>query len=194
MKNDMNTRTSPVRRRAALYLLLAAVLVVAAGIVAYHKLGPYHFQTVTPGVLYRGGQQNLHILGLLADRYHFKTIVSFREPGADSQSSNWYEPEKEFCRKRGITFYNIPMHGKEPPSPEQVRQWLDIMRDRDRYPVFVHCAQGVIRTGAMVAVYQIGIEHRDNRTVWEQLPRFGHDFTQPSMEPLKEFILNFKPQ
>ena len=66
------------------------------------------------------------------------------------------------------------------------------MQDQDQYPVFVHCTYGVLRTGVMVALYQIAFQHKHNRAVWEQMPRFGHDFTKPSMQRLKEFILNFK--
>lgn len=179
--------------KTAIRLLVIGALAVAAVIIVWHKLGPYHFKTVKPGVLYRGGTQELYNLAFLTNRYHFKTIVSLRVPDEDGWFPDWYKAEKEFCQKRGIRFYNIPIRGKEPPSTEQVQQWLEIMEDQDQYPVFVHCAHGVVRTGVMVALYKIAIEHKDNRSVWEQLPRLGHDFTKPSMQWLKEFILHFEP-
>lgn len=184
--------TTQKRRRRAIGLLLFGALVVAAA-VAWHKLGPYHFKTVEPGVLYRGGQQETYNLALLTGRYGFKTIVSLREPEERGSFPDWYEPEREFCKERGIRFYNIPLHGKEPPSPEQVRQWLAIMQDERNHPVFVHCAEGVVRTGALVALYRIALQHKDNRAAWEGLPHFGHDFADASMQPLQQFVLRFEP-
>jgi protein tyrosine phosphatase (PTP) superfamily phosphohydrolase (DUF442 family) len=176
----------------SLNLILFSLIFVTISIaVAYHKLGPYHFRTVTPGVLYRAGNQRKYNLHHLVDKYNIKTIVSLRSIDEGGRRPDWFKEETLFCKKKNIHFFNIPMLGKTPPTPEQIDLWLSIVRDSANQPVLVHCAEGVVRSGYMVAIYEIVIRNQNNPSVWNSLSRFGHKFDNKNFLPMKNFILNF---
>lgn len=181
------------KNKVVLFASLAILIVVVGGI-ALHKLGPYHFRTVTPGVLYRSGSLRDYNLALIADRYQIKSIVSLRLKNEKGWQAHWYEMEESFCKANGMNFFHIPLRGNQPPSDEQLEEWLDILSDPANYPILVHCAQGVVRTGIMTAIYQIEFLGEDNRKVWEDLPRYGHDFDIPKRKAMKNYILNYQPR
>lgn len=178
------------KRQCIIGTIILSVVLISVG---WHKLGPYHFKVVKKNVLYRGGSQEMYNLHYLQHKYDLKTIVSLRAKNEPGFRSDWYQKETDFCEDNDIQFYNIPMGGKEPPTDKQVKQWLGILNNESNYPVYVHCAQGVKRTGIMVALYEISINQKDPQMVWDELPRFGHDLDKESFQPLKDFVLNYSP-
>ncbi len=176
------------------WLIVAIVAVAIAAPILHHKLGPYHFKTVTKDVLYRSGSLRPYNFEKIMKQYHIKTVVSMRLPDEGDWMPDWYEMESQFCQANGIRFVNIPIKGKELPTTEQVQEWLDIVKDKDNQPVLVHCAQGVIRTGVMVALYRIACEQTPNKQAWDELPTFGHDFEHPKILALRDFVMQFNPE
>jgi len=62
--------------------------------------------------------------------------------------------EKRLAEKLAIRYINIPLnpiYGL--PEQKQVEMFLKITKDPKNRPVFIHCHNGVHRTGRMVAVY-----------------------------------------
>lgn len=116
--------------------------------------------------LYRGAQPDAKGLAALK-AMGVKTVVNLR---------NHHEDE----RVQGLEFVDLPMHASldsEPPSPEQVREFLAIVRDPARQPVFVHCAHGKDRTGTMCAVYRMEVDGWTNDRAFEEMQTFGfHDW------------------
>ena len=184
-----------IKKNKFVLLLLLAILVIAIAAIVKHKLAPLHFETVTPGILYRSGSLSNDNLNFVADRYQIKSIVSLRLNGETSPQPNWYEMEQSFCEAKGLNFFHIPMLGKRPPTDEQLEKWLAILSDQANHPILVHCAQGVTRTGVMVGTYQIEFQGSPNKDVWKNLPRFGRDFdTPPDRQAIKNYILNYQPR
>jgi protein tyrosine/serine phosphatase len=68
---------------------------------------------------------------------------------------NGRENEKGIVERAGMTFYRIPMSTSERPSDAAVRQFLSIVNDPVKQPVYVHCQGGQHRTGVMTAVYRM---------------------------------------
>jgi protein tyrosine phosphatase (PTP) superfamily phosphohydrolase (DUF442 family) len=168
--------------------IIAAIIIIA---VAYHKLGPYHFRIITPGVLYRAGNQRGYTLRHLVNKYQIKTIVSLRTINEGGRRPDWFNEETSFCRENNIQFFHISMLGKTPPTPEQIHRWLSIVQDSANHPILVHCAEGVARTGYMIAIYQIAVRGMDNLSAWKSLHQFGHKFERNNYRVMKDFILNF---
>ncbi len=98
--------------------------------------------------LYRGGKPNkdgwmrLKELGV-------KTVIDLC--GKDENIIK----EKELVSKLGMDFVNIPLSVYKKPTDEQVLRFLDIVTDKQRQPVFVHCDSGRDRTGAIIAMYRV---------------------------------------
>jgi protein tyrosine phosphatase (PTP) superfamily phosphohydrolase (DUF442 family) len=54
----------------------------------------------------------------------------------------------------GLEVVHVPITDGRPPSPSQVRRFVDIARASDGL-VFVHCGEGVGRAGTMAAAYKV---------------------------------------
>ena len=190
--------SSPASRRGRWSAV--AGLVLLAGLLAagvwYHLVWslPGHLRTVTPGVLYRSAWPTADQLAELVARYQIRTVVNLCLPDEEvsRQDGNWDREERQ-CRELGVSLVHFPLPGNTPPNAEQVREWLRLCQSPEALPVLVHCAQGVIRTNGLVAVYRIGIRGADNETVLHSLPDFGHDLFSPKRARLNDFILAWRP-
>lgn len=177
------------RKIRKLLLCLVIVLSIAvAGSIFWHKT-MYHFKAVAPGKLYRSGTLSTVGLEIAHGLYGIRTIVNLRSEG--EMKDDWYKREKEFARANQVKIVDIPMIVDTPPSPAQIDKFLRVATNSDMQPVLVHCEMGVIRTGMMVAVYEISVLKESNQKVLEELPMFGRTFER--RPAVKDFILNYSP-
>jgi len=95
---------------------------------------------------YRGAQPNGQDYADLA-AMGVKTIIDLQRDETT--------PEQALVEAQGMKFYRIPMRDKSQPSAEQADLFLKIVNDPANQPVFVHCAGGRHRTGAMSAIYRM---------------------------------------
>jgi protein tyrosine phosphatase (PTP) superfamily phosphohydrolase (DUF442 family) len=95
--------------------------------------------------LYRGaeptseGMQQLKKLGV-------KTVIDLRDSGTLDE-----------LQGTGMTYVRIPSSAWQ-PEDQDVEQFLRIVTDKDRTPVFVHCKRGADRTGMMSAIYRVAVQ------------------------------------
>ena len=175
--------------------VLIGILIASAitgGAVWRHKTGPYHFKVVQPGMLYRSGWMKPAHEQQIIEKYGIKTVVNLCLPNEELEENN-HTVEAAICKRTGAALVNIPMPGNTPPTEEQLAEWLHLLHGREHHPILVHCAQGVARTGIMIAVYRMDCLKEDNVSVFEKLDTFKHDFDVPKRKAVKEFILNYKP-
>ena len=88
--------------------------------------------------LYRGAQPTAEGIAELK-KLGIKTIVGLR----------YHHSDKKLLGSTGIVFEPIPMQTQSPKEEEVVR-FLQIVTDKKRQPVFVHCKHGSDRTGTML--------------------------------------------
>ena len=176
------------------WALIISVIAIAA-FIWHEQTKAYHFLTVTPGVLYRSGWMQPHAMNEIIRKYGIRTMVNLCLPTEKmSRENNNYVKEQEICRKNAVMLVYLPMVGNTPPTQEQIDQWLNLLQDSSRLPVLVHCAHGVIRTGAMVAIYEMEFLHKSNEKALAELPMFGHKLDDPKRKELCDFLLNYKPR
>jgi len=132
-----------------------------------------------------------HHLEDVLDRFQIKTVISLRTEGENAQG-DWYAAEKEICLRKGVDLRELPID--EPPTREQVSQWLFLLDQEDRAPILVHCKHGSVRTGIMVAIYQMEYLRQENAMTLCELPLFGHDMSDPVRLPLRDFLLSYVPR
>jgi protein tyrosine/serine phosphatase len=104
------------------------------------------FDQVAEG-FYRGGQprrQGYEYLKQLG----VKTVINLR---AENR-------EAEKVKSLGLHYVHIPMSPWERVPEIKIQMFLQVLRDRDSYPVFVHCEHGADRTGFMVGLYRIAFQ------------------------------------
>ncbi|MBI9018022.1 MAG: dual specificity protein phosphatase family protein [Phycisphaerae bacterium] len=172
--------------------IILGILGIGVGWYLYrrHKLY-YHFGLVEKGRLYRSGKLPQRGLEMICQRYGIKTIVNL-SGHRNFEGKQWLADHKEYCARNNIALVQIPMLTSEPPNAEQIKQFIDICDDGDNYPVLVHCMQGVLRTGMMVAVYQKRYMKMANADIFQKLPSFGHDFESERYVAFREFVMEFE--
>jgi protein tyrosine/serine phosphatase len=150
----------------------------------------YHLATVQPGVLYRDGVRSIGEFEITAHKTGVKTVVSL----VDDQEFNQppFTDEEAYCKANNITIVRVPITLGGWPSGDQVQQFLAIATDPARQPVLVHCAQGVRRTGMMVAAYERTVMKYDKDQTVANLMTFGH--SDRTVGDIKRFIDVYDPQ
>lgn len=144
------------RRRFIFAAVGIAILLIAGGSVWWLRLATYHFAVVQDGVLYRDGNRGMREFATACRKGGIKTVVMLLD---DSESQKEpFTSEAEFCRERGIKLVRISISAGERPKTADVRRFLDMVADSGGRPVLVHCAQGLRRTGMMVAAYQMSVQ------------------------------------
>src|SRR5512135_3613642 len=91
---------------------------------------------------YRGGQPDRAGFDALK-RLGVKTIIDLQEDGK--------KEEPQWARDAGLRYFNIPLSSTRPATPAQTAYFLKLVADPGNWPVYVHCAGGRHRTGAMTA-------------------------------------------
>ncbi len=135
--------------------------------------GLRHFGVVTAGVLYRCGQPTAEQLDELIRRLGLRTVVSLRGTRAADDPDGWEIAEREVCQRHGVDFVAIPCNHKNPPTLEQVEQFLDLTRSESRRPVLVHCRLGQQRTMLFCALYRVRVEHMPAGEALKEMDEFG---------------------
>ena len=118
---------------------------------------------VTP-LLLRGSQPDSVGVAWLKRR-GVKTVINLRRTHGDSEQAR--------VEAAGMRYVHIPLAASEPPEPGQIAAFLRLLRDPSAGPVFVHCAQGVDRTGTMLAIYRMEVERWSNLQAYDEMMSFG---------------------
>jgi protein tyrosine/serine phosphatase len=95
---------------------------------------------------YRGAQPDSRDYPDLAT-LGVKTVIDLTRDGRDD--------EKGMVEHAGMAFVRIPLTTSARPSDAAVKQFLSIVNDPVKQPVYVHCQGGQHRTGVMTALYRM---------------------------------------
>lgn len=179
------------RRRLVIVIALSAIL-LAGGVVAWRQeFVPRHFQVVQAGVLYRSAVLPPRQLQRVLADYAIRTVVNLRSPSENRE--DWHGSQGKVCRASGARCLDIPLEPETPPDAGQIQTWLKLLQDPEAQPILVHCKRGAVRTGAMVALYEIEFNRRQGDAALDSLPMWGHEWTKPQRKRLREFIQHYRP-
>lgn len=174
--------------------LLFVTAMAGAGTAAAVSLGlarPYHFLVVEEGVLYRSGALDPGTLERVLEEHGIRCLVNLQPSSINALP--WHAEEAAVCARLGVSMIDLPLEAEAPPTPAQLATWFAVLDDPANHPVIVHCQHGVVRTGALVALFQIGRRGVPNHEAWRALPDFGHDMQGPRRKPIRDFVLAFRP-
>lgn len=115
--------------------------------------------------LYRGALPTRQGYEALA-KMGIKTIINLRVS----------EPDKALTEGLPLTVYHIPVN----PflfNDRHAKRFLEIASNPANYPIYVHCLYGSDRTGAMVALYRVKVQHWPKERALQEMrtPAFGFD-------------------
>ncbi|MBU0608845.1 MAG: tyrosine-protein phosphatase [Armatimonadetes bacterium] len=85
----------------------------------------------------------------------------------------------------GLNYVHIPMNPAE-IDDDEVAAFLQVVRNPELQPVFVHCRAGSDRTGVVVAIYRVMEQGWSVTEAAQELPHFGfHEVFVPLQQYLK---------
>ena len=130
---------------------------------------------------YRGEQPKGEDYNRLAS-IGVRTIIDLRDDAKDYS--------KMLTEQAGMKYINLPMSDKDYPAPDAASRFLALVNDKENWPVYVHCAGGRHRTGAMTAVFRMTVQGWDANRAYEEMKdydfytRFGH-------KAMKQFVFDY---
>ena len=131
--------------------------------------------------LYRGAQPKEQDFADLA-AIGIKTVIDLQKGGMDR--------EQVLVEANGMKFYRIGMSDKGQPAPEQVELFLKIVNDPDQQPVYIHCAGGRHRTGAMTAIYRMTHDGWTADQAFQEMKQYDFDYGM-GHTPLKRYVYSY---
>lgn len=138
-------------------------------------LQTYHFAAVQEGVLYRDGNRGIREFETAIRKGSVKTVVCLIDDKELADSSKpQFAQEMEFCKQQGVQIVRVPVKLGGWPTTADMRKFLEVAQDKTRQPVLVHCAQGVRRTGMMVAAFEESVLGWDRDRTKNSIMTFGH--------------------
>ena len=130
---------------------------------------------------YRGAQPKEQDYADLA-AMGVKTIIDLQRDGNTT--------EQGLVEAQGMKFYRIGMSDKNEPSAEQAELFLKLVNDPANQPVFVHCAGGRHRTGAMSAIYRITHDGWSADQAFLEMKRYDFEYGM-GHGSLKRYVFDF---
>jgi tyrosine-protein phosphatase SIW14 len=106
---------------------------------------------VTPN-LYRGAQPDPSGYAQLKN-LGIEVVVDFREEKSEVKD------EQARVSAAGMRFVSIPWSPLNNPTRAQIISFFSVLRDNPQKKIFVHCEAGSDRTGVMIALYRIELDH-----------------------------------
>lgn len=141
-----------VRKTGIFFLVLHLVFFSAAGLSEEKNLSMDlakeidRFERIDP-YLYRGSQPTERGLEMLK-KLGVRTIINFRH---EKDEIEWERREVE---KLGLHYVSLPWRIQWKTDSRVMKEFLDLIKQKEKGPFFMHCRRGVERTGIAEAIYQ----------------------------------------
>jgi protein tyrosine/serine phosphatase len=130
---------------------------------------------------YRGAQPKGEEYSQLA-AIGVRTIVDLRNDPKDYA--------KTLAEQAGLKYVNLPMSDKEYPAPDAAQKFLTLVNNKENWPVYVHCAGGRHRTGAMTAVFRMTNQGWDINRAYEEMKEYDF-YTRWGHKAMKKFVYDY---
>jgi len=146
---------------------LAILFTALLGCSARHNTAPPATQSAfaekmyVPGIsdfgkvndfLYRGAQPTDNGLEELR-KFHINTVVDLR-----GELHGLIENERHRAESLDMRFVNLPGSGWATPTDKEIAQFFNLILERPRRTIFIHCWLGGDRSGMFIAAYRIAFE------------------------------------
>jgi tyrosine-protein phosphatase SIW14 len=130
---------------------------------------------------YRGAQPKGAEYNQLA-AFGVKTIIDLRNDPKDYA--------KSLTEQAGMKYINFPLNDKGYPTPDAPSKFLALISDKENWPVYVHCAGGRHRTGAMTAVFRMTVQGWDVNRAYEEMKDYDF-YTRWGHKDMKRFVFDY---
>ncbi len=138
------------------------------GLPNLHKVSDVYYRGAQPDA---GGFKELKALGI-------RTVINLRVFHSDKKENGG----------AGLGYEEISFKTWH-PEDEDVIKFLQIVTDKSKQPIFVHCHHGADRTGMMTAIYRVAIQDWPKEEAIKEMRRGGfgfHEFWQNIVDYLED--------
>lgn len=156
--------------------------------------GLRHYGVVAEGILYRCGQPTPPELTELIQKLGLRTVVSLRGTRDTGDPDAWEQAERAACEAHGAKLVSIPCNHKNPPTPEQLQQFLALCDDPAQRPVLVHCRLGQQRTLLFCAAYRVRADGLDPSAAEREMDQLGFNVRKRRHQRLLQAFRAFAGQ
>ena len=142
------------KRRITIVLPILVLFAAAAVTIKYTRYYflPRQLGVVEKGHIYRGGEQEAGPYERIIAQDGIRSIVTLLNEEPDDPHQ---QIEHRLVSEHDLRLLRFPMPGDGRASFDALEATADAIADPANQPVYVHCAAGVQRTGAAVAVYRM---------------------------------------
>lgn len=181
------------KARLVLILVIVAIAAFSASVIGMASSGDKHekkssdheaevtnFGKVTDNY-FRGAQPREDEYARLA-KLGIKTIIDLRDDPKDYAKST--------TEQLGMKYFNLPLNDKSYPAPDVAEKFLSLVNDKNNQPVYVHCAGGRHRTGAMTAVFRMKMQGWDVERAYEEMKSYDF-YTRWGHKDMKKFVFDY---
>lgn len=130
---------------------------------------------------YRGAQPKEDEYSQLAS-LGVKTIIDLRDDPKDYAGAT--------AKQLGLKYINLPMSDKDYPSADAAEKFLSLVNDKANQPVFVHCAGGRHRTGAMIAVFRMKVQGWNVEQAYDEMKDYDF-YTRWGHKAMKKYVFDY---
>lgn len=184
-----------VTKKSWLLAVIASVILLMAAVSSAHTKGKNEKETSKSGgseigvnnfgkvtdYYYRGAQPKEDEYGQLAAR-GIKTIIDLRDDPTTYA--------KSVAENAGLKYVNLPLSDKSYPAADAADKFLSLVNDKSNWPVYVHCAGGRHRTGAMTAVFRMTVQGWGVEKAYEEMKDYDF-YTRWGHKAMKKFVFDY---
>lgn len=134
------------------------------------------YQAKVSDVLWRGSRLDPDGIRDLSNR-GFKLIVNLCVEMNDNE---------EVARECGLKTLHIPIMDNQPPTVQQMVDFVDSVCNKACQPVYVHCEAGIGRTSVAVACYRIAAQGWTPEDAIKEAKQYGLRITS-QLDFIREF-------
>ncbi len=169
-------------KQTLLFFLLASVACSASRVIDRTDAGK--------PILLVGPQPDAESLQKTHRYYGVKTVLNLR---GESAHKTWFKSEKRGVEAIGAEWVQLRMSGYLEPAPDDVNAFFDLVENRAKWPIFMHCQSGIHRTGLMTALYRRQYQGWSAEKAIEEMNRNGFQLGFKDRTVVLEAVRNFKP-
>ena len=134
-------------------VFLIAVLIAAAGYTCWSVFN-HRFLAVTDGKVYQSRAMPIEALENKVQKYGIQAVIDLRTYRDE------VDAEHTAIEQLGVRHFSLP--AEQAPTEATVKSFLQIMKNREHYPVLIHCKDGEGRAILFSAIYRIEFENWSN--------------------------------
>jgi protein-tyrosine phosphatase len=126
----------------------------------------------------------------LKQQYNVGAIIDLR--GWETSQPALIDYERHQAHQHGMGYLHLPMDSHAPPSLGQLQLFFRVAQQirTQGQTIYIHCKQGVDRTGALVAAYEIATGTRPSEA-FNRMRRYGYNWRHRLTRPAqRDFVLN----